>query len=195
VFESVYDEFRDRFVAAAQRLRLGPSDSDDLGPVINMRQLENMLSHIEAVKERGGRILCGGYRLDDAAHEKGYYLAPTIIEGVDHGDPVSRKELFGPITNLYRAKDFSDALSLANDSDYGLTAAIHTRSFDRAIRFCHAVRTGVAVVNAGTYGSEPHMPFGGLKQSGNGTREPGTEALDIYSELKDIYFNITDANL
>ena len=95
--------------------------------------------------------------------------------------------MFGPIALLYRVNDFDAALALANDSPYGLTACIHTRSMHRAMEFSHKVQTGVAVVNAGTYGSEPHMPFGGLKQSGNGTREPGTEALDVYSELKDIY--------
>jgi aldehyde dehydrogenase (NAD+) len=87
-------------------------------------------------------------------------------------------------------RNFSEALELANASPYGLTASIHTRSLNRAIEFTRHVQAGVAVVNAGTYGSEPHMPFGGLKQSGNGTREPGTEALDVYSYLKDIYINI-----
>jgi acyl-CoA reductase-like NAD-dependent aldehyde dehydrogenase len=79
---------------------------------------------------------------------------------------------------------------LANDTPYGLTASIHTKNLHRAIRFCDKVQSGVAVVNAGTHGSEPHMPFGGRKLSGNGSREPGTEALNIYSELKDIYINI-----
>ena len=92
-------------------------------------------------------------------------------------------------------KDFEGALELVNHSPYGLTSCIHTKSLHRAIEFSQKVQTGVAVVNAGTYGSEPHMPFGGLKQSGNGWREPGTEALDIYSELKDIYINIDQSKL
>jgi aldehyde dehydrogenase (NAD+) len=99
-------------------------------------------------------------------------------------------ELFGPIVCLYRAYDFEDALALANDSPYGLTACIHTRSIHRAMSFVQRVQAGVAVVNAGTFGSEPHMPFGGVKQSGNGTREPGTEALEVYSSLKDVYLSI-----
>jgi aldehyde dehydrogenase (NAD+) len=98
--------------------------------------------------------------------------------------------LFGPIAILYRAKDFDHALAMANDTPYGLTASIHTRSLHRATRFYDKVQTGVAVVNAGTYGSEPHMPFGGRRLSGNGSREPGTEALNIYSEWKDVYINI-----
>ena len=84
----------------------------------------------------------------------------------------------------------TEALKLSNDSPYGLTACIHTRSIHRATEYTQKVQAGVAVVNAGTFGSEPHMPFGGLKQSGNGTREPGTEALDVYSDLKNIIINI-----
>jgi aldehyde dehydrogenase (NAD+) len=110
-------------------------------------------------------------------------------------DEISECELFGPVALLYRVKDFDEALALANDSPYGLTASIHTKSIHRAMRFCDKVQTGVAVVNAGTYGSEPHMPFGGRKQSGNGSREPGTEALNIYSELKDLYINIDPLQL
>lgn len=92
-------------------------------------------------------------------------------------------------------KNFEEALALANDAPYGLTACIHTHSLHRAIQFTQKVQAGVAVVNAGTYGSEPHMPFGGVKQSGNGTREPGTEALDVYSNIKDIYINISPDQL
>jgi aldehyde dehydrogenase (NAD+) len=122
----------------------------------------------------------------DEAHADGFYMAPTIIEKADPQAEISTTELFGPITCLYCVKDFSEALRLANESPYGLTACIHTRSIHRATEFTRKVQAGVAVVNAGTYGSEPHMPFGGFKQSGNGTREPGTEALDVYSNLKNI---------
>jgi aldehyde dehydrogenase (NAD+) len=137
----------------------------------------------------------GGERLGDPAHAAGFYLAPTIIENVGADQEISRCELFGPVANLYRVRDFHEALGLANDSPYGLTACIHTRSVDRAIHFVHQVKSGVAVVNAGTYGSEPHMPFGGVKDSGNGSREPGTEALDVYSELKDVYLNVSLSRL
>jgi alpha-ketoglutaric semialdehyde dehydrogenase len=117
-------------------------------------------------------------------------MAPTLIENVKPDDEISTKELFGPIACLYRVKNYAEALLMANNSPYGLTACIHTRDMNRALQFTQKMETGVVVVNAGTYGSEPHMPFGGFKQSGNGSREPGTEALDIYSELKDIYFNV-----
>ena len=190
VFDAVYDQFRNSLVERARSLKLGPDDSDDLGPVINEKQLNNMLAVVERARQAGASISLGGHRLDDEAHAKGFYMAPTIIENVDPHDEISVTELFGPITCLYRARDFAQALHMANDSPYGLTAAIHTRSIHRATEFTRKIQAGVAVVNGGTHGSEPHMPFGGLKQSGNGSREPGPEALDVYSELKDIYINI-----
>ncbi|HHH43338.1 MAG TPA: aldehyde dehydrogenase [Gammaproteobacteria bacterium] len=189
VFDAIYEPFHDRLIERVRRLRVGPDDGDDLGPVINQRQLDNLLAFIARAKEAGAVIASGGCRLDDEAHAKGFYLAPTIIEGAGPHDEISVTELFGPVTCLYRVGGFAEALHMVNDSPYGLTAAIHTGSIHRATEFTQQVQAGVAVVNGGTHGSEPHMPFGGLKQSGNGSREPGTEALDVYSELKDIYIH------
>lgn len=190
VFDAVYDQFRDILVERAKKLKVGPTDDDDFGPVINEGQLNRMLDAVEEVRQKGAVILTGGYRLTDLKHRDGFYMAPTLIENMGPHDEISTTELFGPIACLYRVKDFTEALTLANDSLYGLTACIHTRNLHRALQFTQKVQTGVAVVNAGTHGSEPHMPFGGLKQSGNGSREPGTEALDVYSNLKDVYINI-----
>jgi alpha-ketoglutaric semialdehyde dehydrogenase len=195
IFDSVYDQFREMLIERTRRLKIGTNDEDDFGPVINEGQLTNMLMAIDRAKTQGAVILHGGERLTDPTHRDGFYLAPTLIENVSSTAEISCTELFGPIAILYRVHDFEEALALANDSPYGLTACIHTRSLHRAIRFCDKVQTGVVVVNAGTYGSEPHMPFGGVKQSGNGTREPGTEALDIYSNLKDVYINIDPTQL
>jgi aldehyde dehydrogenase (NAD+) len=195
IFDAIYDEFRDMLIEHTKRLKVGPGDEDDFGPVINQKQLDNMLAVVDRAKQKGAVILTGGHRLTDPSHADGFYMAPTLIENVDPLDEISTTEVFGPITCLYRVKDFTEALHLANDSPYGLTACIHSRSIHRAIEFSQKVHAGVAVVNAGTYGSEPHMPFGGLKQSGNGTREPGTEALDVYSDLKDIYINIDPGRL
>jgi aldehyde dehydrogenase (NAD+) len=195
VFDAVYERFRDRLLERAAQLKVGPGDDDDFGPVINETQLDNMLGAVERARARGARVLCGGHRLTDAGHAVGFYMAPTVVEAAAPDDEISVQELFGPIACLYRAADFAEALRLANQSPYGLTACIHTRSVHRALEFAHRVEAGVAVVNAGTYGSEPHMPFGGVKQSGNGSREPGTEALDVYSELKDIYLNTVASEL
>jgi len=195
VFDAVYDRFRDMLVERTEQLKVGPGNDDDLGPVINEKQIANMLGAVEAAQQKGAVILTGGHRLNDDSHAAGFYMAPTLIENVDPRDDISTNELFGPITCLYRVANFQEALQLANDSPYGLTACIHTLNFHRAIEFSRKVQAGVAVVNAGTFGSEPHMPFGGLKQSGNGTREPGTEALDVYSDLKNIIINVDPEKL
>jgi aldehyde dehydrogenase (NAD+) len=195
VFDSVYETFRDMLVEKTKKLRVGTADEDDFGPVINEGQLQGMVDAVRRAKENGANVLTGGERMTDDSHREGFYMAPTLIDGVTPHDEISECELFGPVALLYRVNDFDEALALANDSPYGLTASIHTKSIHRAMRFCDKVQTGVAVVNAGTYGSEPHMPFGGRKQSGNGSREPGTEALNIYSELKDLYINIDPSQL
>ncbi len=116
-------------------------------------------------------------------------MAPTIVEGVGLDSEIACSELFGPIATLHRVAGFEEALEAANATEYGLTAAIWTDSFHRAQEFVARVRSGVASVNGPTYGSEPHMPFGGLGQSGNGWREAGTEALDVYSDWKTVYVN------
>lgn len=189
VLDGIYEKFRERLAAATTKLKLGATDDADLGPVINQRQLNNMLAAVERAESAGARVLAGGSRLTDAAHADGFYMAPTLIEDARPDDEISTREVFGPITCLYRVTNFAAALELANRSPFGLTAAIHTRDLNRAMVFMRHVRAGVVSVNGGTFGSEPHMPFGGVKQSGNGTREPGTEALDIYSNLKNMVVN------
>jgi aldehyde dehydrogenase (NAD+) len=169
VFDSVYDAFRDRFTAQAREA--------DPGPVIS-----------DAAAQR--LVAAGAERLE----RPGYWVAPTVLENVAPDADVSCAELFGPVAILYRVRDFDEAVALVNDSPYGLTAAIHTASVHRAMRFAELAQAGVVVVNGGTHGSEPHMGFGGVKQSGTGWREAGVEALDVYSDWK--YVNlITDPAL
>lgn len=193
IFDSVYEQFKSQLLEKTSQLRVGPTDQDDLGPVINEKQLKRMVAIVESAVQSGGKVVAGGGRLEEGAYRRGCYMAPTILEGIGPRDTISTEELFGPITMLYRVKGYSEALELANDSPYGLTASIHTRNFTRANHFCRNVQSGVAVVNAGTYGSEPHMPFGGVKLSGNGWREPGSEAMDVYSNMKTVY-HVIDPN-
>jgi aldehyde dehydrogenase (NAD+) len=172
VLDAVYDAFRERLVAGAAGL--------EPMPVISEESLERVAEAVRGAAERGARVLCGGERLE----RPGWHYPPTVLEGVAPDDEISRTELFGPVTILYRASGLDDAIALVNDSPYGLTAAIHTASVHRAMRFAERVQAGVVVVNAGTHGSEPHMGFGGVKQSGTGWREAGVEALDVYSDWK-----------
>lgn len=187
VEDGVYDVFRDRLVAATRGVVLGVEAGAACGPVMSEAALARMLAAVDAAVGAGATLLAGGGRAREPHLSGGYYMQPTVLDGVAHDAPISRTELFGPVCVLYRFSGYREALAMANDSPYGLTACIHTRDVDRAMHFAHTVSAGVAVVNAGTFGSEPHMPFGGLRRSGNGSREPGTEALDIYSNLKDIY--------
>jgi aldehyde dehydrogenase (NAD+) len=177
VFDAVFEEFRGRFVAAAEEFA-------DTGPVISEASLERILEALVRARETGATQLCGGDRLD----RDGWWLAPTVVEGLATDAELSCTELFGPVTILYRVQDLAEAIRVVNDSPYGLTSAIHTASLHRAMWFAEKAESGVVVVNGGTHGSEPHMGFGGVKQSGTGWREPGVEALDVYSEWK--YVNL-----
>jgi aldehyde dehydrogenase (NAD+) len=195
VFDAVYERFTAMLVEATAALKVGTADTDDYGPVINEDQMRGMLASVERAVAAGASVLTGGKRLAGAPYGDGFFVAPTILERVGPRDEISRSELFGPITCLYRVRDFEEAMALANDSPFGLTASIHTQNINRAMTFLNRIQSGVAVVNGGTYGSEPHMPFGGLRQSGNGWREAGTQALDVYSDLKTIYINHNPNNV
>jgi aldehyde dehydrogenase (NAD+) len=172
VFDGVYGAFRERLLD-------GMSDLEPQ-PVISRESVERISEAVGRAAQEGATVLVGGDRLD----QPGWYFAPTVVEDVASDAEISRSELFGPVTVLYRVGDLEQAIALVNDSSYGLTAAIHTASVHRAMRFAERVQAGVVVVNAGTHGSEPHMGFGGVKDSGTGWREAGVEALDVYSDLK-----------
>jgi alpha-ketoglutaric semialdehyde dehydrogenase len=171
VFDAVYDEFRERLVDGARTY--------EAGPVISEESLTRIVGALE-----GADVAVGGERRD----RPGWWLAPTVVENVSADADVSCRELFGPVTILYRVRHLNEAIELVNESPYGLTSAIHTANLHRAMRFADAVEAGVVVVNGGTHGSEPHMGFGGVKQSGTGWREAGVEALDVYTEWK--YVNL-----
>ena len=172
VFDRIYDEFRERFLRGVNAL--------EPHPVISEASLERIVAALEGGRRDGANVLAGGARLD----RPGWYLSPTVLEGAAADAEISCTELFGPITLLYRVRNLDEAISLVNSSPFGLTSAIHTASVHRAMRFAEKVQAGVVVVNGGTHGSEPHMPFGGVKHSGTGWREAGVEALDVYSDLK-----------
>ncbi len=188
VFSSVYEEFKKKLLAITLKLSVGTKDSDDVGPVITEAALNRILSSVERSVNGGeARILCGGKRLLGKKRDGGYFLAPTLLERVHPDSEISQEELFGPVSCLYKVKNFSEAIALANDTKFGLTAAIHTNSIHRIEAAQELLECGVVSINGPTYGSEPHLPFGGVKNSGTGWREAGTEALDVYSEWKTIY--------
>ncbi len=172
VFDTVYEAFRGQLVAGANAL--------EPEPLISEAALERMLEAVDRAAAEGATVLAGGTR----GAGSGFHLAPTIVEGASPDAGISQTELFGPVALLYRVSSLDDAIALVNDSPYGLTAAVHTANLHRAMRFAEKVQAGVVVVNGGTHGSEPHMGFGGVKNSGTGWREAGIEALDVYSDWK-----------
>ena len=187
VFDAVYEAFRQALLARAAKVRVGSGPEDDCGPVISRASLERLQQAVKGAVDRGARVLCGGGRVE--ALGPGYYMQPTILENVPHDDEISQHELFGPVTCLYRVPDFDRAVSLANSTAFGLTGAIHTLNHNRIEQFITRYRAGLVSINGPTYGAGPHMPFGGVKNSGNGFREPGTEALDVYCEWKTVVVN------
>jgi aldehyde dehydrogenase (NAD+) len=176
-FDAIYEELRARLLAGVDALELP-------GPVISEASMERILAAVARARDEGTVVLRGGERVGTT----GWFVAPTLVEGISPDAPLSCEELFGPVAALYRVGGLDEALGVVNASPYGLTAAIHTASVHRAMRFAEQVAAGVVVVNAGTHGSEPHMGFGGVRQSGTGWKEAGVEALDVYSETQ--YVNL-----
>jgi aldehyde dehydrogenase (NAD+) len=187
VFDRVYDAFRDAMLARTAGVKVGSGPQDDCGPVISKQSLDRLLDAIAGAVARGARVLTGGHAV--ASMAPGYYLAPTVLDNVSHDDPISQEEQFGPITCLYRVQNFDEAIRLANATSFGLTGAIHTTNHNRIEQFITRYRGGLVSINGPTYGAGPHMPFGGIKNSGNGFREPGTESLDVYCEWKTVVVN------
>jgi aldehyde dehydrogenase (NAD+) len=183
----VYDAFRGAMLKRAAAVKVGSGPEDECGPVISSESLHRLERAIDGAVARGARVLAGGTRVD--ALKPGYYFQPTILEHVDPADEISQQELFGPITCLYRVRNFDEALHLANATTFGLTGAIHTFNNNRIEEFIIRYHGGLVSVNGPTYGAGPHMPFGGVKNSGNGFREPGTESLDVYCEWKTVVVN------
>jgi aldehyde dehydrogenase (NAD+) len=163
-------------VERTRRLKIGPGNEDDLGPVINAEQLEAMTAAVERARATGAVILTGGRRLVDPAHADGFYMAPTLIENAHSDAEISTREIFGPVTCLYRVRDFTEAMDLANRSPYGLTACIHTRNIHRALEFARRVQAGVAVVMPEPTAASS-MPFAALNNPApvprTGHRGPG----------------------
>jgi aldehyde dehydrogenase (NAD+) len=187
VFRHVYDDFRQALVKRAEAVKVGSGPNDDCGPVISRASRDRILNAVRAAVTRGARVLTGGSAVETLGD--GYYIAPTVLDDVPLDDELSQQELFGPVTCLYRVKDFDDAISVANSTNFGLTGAIHTFNSNRIEEFIARYRAGLVSINGPTYGAGPHMPFGGVKNSGNGFREPGTEALDVYCEWKTVVVN------
>jgi alpha-ketoglutaric semialdehyde dehydrogenase len=189
VQDGVYEHLQSKLVAQAEKMRLGPGweDDTDVGPVINKRALEKIHSYTEIGKDEGAKLLTGGEVATDNGLDKGFFYRPTIFGDVDPQMRVAQEEIFGPTTALIRVKDVDEAIRVSNGIKYGLSSSIFTCDVNKAFRAMRDLEAGITYINAGTIGAEVHLPFGGTKDTGNGHREAGQAALDVFTEWKSIY--------
>jgi alpha-ketoglutaric semialdehyde dehydrogenase len=187
----VYGELQSKLVATAERLRLGPGwePDTDVGPVINGPALEKIHAYTGIGQAEGAILLTGGEVARGDGLESGFFYRPTIFGDVEPGMRIAQEEIFGPTTALIPVKDAEEAIRVANGVRYGLSSSIFTRDVNRAFRAMRDLTTGITYVNAGTIGAEVHLPFGGMKETGNGHREAGQAALDVFTEWKSIYID------
>jgi acyl-CoA reductase-like NAD-dependent aldehyde dehydrogenase len=189
VQRGVYDALQKQLVERVESLRLGPGweDDTDIGPVINQSALDKIHSYTEIGKAEGAKLIAGGEVATGNGLDKGFYYRPTIFGDTDPEMRIAQEEIFGPTTALIRVPDVESAIRVANGVKYGLSSSIFTRDVNRAFRAMRDLDTGITYINAGTIGAEVHLPFGGTKDTGNGHREAGQAALDVFTEWKSIY--------
>ncbi len=185
----VYDELASRLAERAQAMTLGDGldDATDVGPVINRAALDKIHSYTEIGKGEGAELLTGGEIATENGLDKGFFYRPTVFAEVDPGMRIAQEEIFGPSVSLIRASDVDEAIRISNGVRYGLSSSIFTRDVNKAFKAIRDLKTGITYINAGTTGAEVHLPFGGVKDTGNGHREAGQAALDFYTEWKSVY--------
>src|SRR2546421_272128 len=185
----VYDALQSRLVERVEKLRLGPGweDDTDIGPVINRAALEKIDSYTGIGKDEGAKLLTGGEIASDGDLGKGFFYRPTVFADVDPQMRIAQEEIFGPTTAIIPVGDLDEAIRVSNGIKYGLSSSIFTQDVNAAFRAMRDLEAGITYVNAGTIGAEVHLPFGGTKDTGNGHREAGQAALDVYTEWKSIY--------
>jgi len=162
-----------------------------MGPLVSHSQLKTVTEYIDAGKREGAKLVIGGAH--PSGLSRGFFVEPTLFDGVRPNHRIAREEIFGPVLSVIRAKDYEQALEFANTSDYGLTSSIYTENAGRIFDFCEKVQAGMVHVNSPTVGGEAQIPFGGMKSSGVGEREQGPTALDFYTDVKVIYIDYTGA--
>lgn len=187
VHRDVHDEFVDRLVAGAQAFKVGHAleEGTQIGPVVSAGQLQSNLDYIELGKSEGGELLCGGGRLERST--EGYYMQPAVFANTDNSMRINREEMFAPIACVIKAGSYEEALQGVNDTSFGLTSGIVTRSLSQASHFRRNARTGCVMVNLPTAGTDYHVPFGGRGDSSYGPREQGGYAKEFYTTVKTAY--------
>ncbi|HSM06371.1 MAG TPA: aldehyde dehydrogenase family protein [Longimicrobiales bacterium] len=192
--ESVHDDFVAELVRRAEALRLGNGleSSTEVGPLINRAALDKVGGFMEVARKEGS-VLCGGEAATGEGLDGGFFFEPTVVDGVQPGSRMATEEIFGPVLSVMTFRDFDEAIRINNEVRYGLSSAVYTSDVQVAFRAFQELDNGITYVNAPTIGAEAHLPFGGVKETGNGHREGGWEVYEFYSETKVCYLDYSGA--
>jgi aldehyde dehydrogenase (NAD+) len=195
VEESIYDAFMEQLIDRTGRLKVGDGmdPTVDVGPLSSRSQFDTVMEYIGIGAEEGARLAYGGRSLTSNEYSDGYYVQPTIFTDVTPSMRIAQEEIFGPVLTVFKAKDLDEAIELANSVEFGLSSSIYTKDLTQAFQYVNRVEAGIVHVNAPTLGGEVHLPFGGLKSSGVGAREQGTEAMNFFSEVITVYLDYAGA--
>ena len=193
VHEKVYAQFVKAFVARAKSLRVGDGlkDDVDMGPSNSESQLGTVQKYVKIGQDEGATLVTGGKRLDSGAFASGYFHEPTVFTDVSPNMRIATEEIFGPVVSVIAVKSLEEAIDVGNNVPYGLSASIYPQDINRAFQAMRDLYTGIFYVNAPTIGAEVHLPFGGTKNTGNGHREAGIAALEVFSEWKSVYIDFS----
>ncbi len=193
VHRDVKEQLQQRLLEKMDKLTIGDGmdESVKVGPVINKKALEKIHSYIEIGQEEGAELVRGGKILTGGHYDKGNYYAPTLFAGVTPEMRIAQEEIFGPVISLIEVASFEEAIEVNNGVIYGLSSSIFTADVNRAFKAQRDLDTGIVYINAGTTGAEIHLPFGGTKGTGNGHRDSGVAALDVFTEWKSVYIDFS----
>ena len=190
---AIYEPLVEKLVEKTRKLKIGNGleAGVHIGPAVDEAQLKTDLEYIEIAQREGAQLLCGGKRLTGGSYDKGYFIEPTIFSAVNCEMRIAQEEVFGPVLALLPAESFDDAMQLANDVRFGLSASIISKDLTRVHQFINQIEAGLITVNLPTAGVEYQLPFGGTKESSFGMREQGPQALDFYTETRTVYLKYT----
>ena len=182
----IHDQFLAQLADRAKALRLGPglNEKSEVGPLINEQSVEKVLKYVEVARSEGDEVVCGGARATGKGLDDGYFFEPTILRGVKPGSRLACEEVFGPVLSVIRFDTLDEAIRINNEVEYGLSSSLYTTDVRHAFRALNELDNGITYINAPTIGAEAHLPFGGVKKTGNGHREGGWEVYEFYSETK-----------
>jgi aldehyde dehydrogenase (NAD+) len=191
--KGIAEKFTAEFVARAQKLKVGNGldESVEVGPQINPSQVETSARYVEIALAEGAKLLAGGHTLTEGPYAHGTFFAPTILDGVTPRMRIACEEVFGPVVSLIGFETFEEAIAISNSIDYGLSTALYTKDVNRAFAAIRDLEAGITYINAPTIGAEVHLPFGGVKHTGNGHRE-GSGAIDFFTTWKAVYLDYSD---